>query len=201
MQNIVDNEYFFWGSAYPDQYGLYSPSLDRFILVDSTDHVIEFVCFLLSSKINLQILPLHKTDNFLPTLIDNSCCIQWGVQDWHGKSPRLTPRLFSVRESYFLNDCRTLGQRSPAPDHVQDLQRLALLAAHVVKFFRFGPYVMYTKFYGLVSTPFGFPNFDLVKAQEKQCFDLLFLSQDYEIVNQQIKDILAACLLSQSVYD
>lgn len=196
MSKITQLPYYFWGSAYPDQFALYSPALNRIILVDHTDLCLEYVCYVMSSRINLLIVPLHTADNFQDNLVDNSCCTHWGVEEWSRHGVKLTPQLFARRDSYYLDACKTLTSVTPAPDHVHDLQCLAMLTVHVVNIFRHGPNVMYTKFYDMLSTPFEFGVFDRIRKQEKQCYDLLHLAENYDTVEPQIRDILDQCELT-----
>jgi hypothetical protein len=201
MQSISESRYFFWGSAFPNQYALYSPAVNRFILVDASDQMLEYACFLLSSKINLVIVPLHTARNFGTDIIDNSCCADWGIEKSRESTRKLVPALFSARCSYYLDSVEQLQIQPPAPQTLLELQKLALLTAHVINFFRFGQHVMYTKFNGLVSVPFETKKFDAIRRQETQCYDLLYLADNYDAVVSRVEAILAQCHLATTADD
>jgi len=187
---IQEHKYFFWGSANPDQFGLYSPILDRFLAVDEKPDCLEYVAFLLSAKINLWIVPLSLAPNFQGNLIDNSCCNSWGVVDWSDYK-QFQPEPFYRKQSYFLGNCGTLVNKPDSHD-IAELQKLAWLAVDVVNFFKFDCNFMYTKFYDMVSMPFesNTMHYQSFKSLEKQCFDMIYLSENYNDTEKNIETIL-----------
>jgi hypothetical protein len=191
MQSVVNQKYFFWGSARPAQFGLYSPVLDRFVIVDDTDQCLEYVCFLLSSKINLFLVPLNSAPNFTAHLIDNSCCTNWGVDHWN--NTRVMPGLFRSKDSYYLKSCGTLASRHDAQPGIFELQQISFLAKYVIDYFKFGYDVMYTKFFDILTLPIERSDYRYFKKQEKHCFDLIYLSTNYEDTESQIAEIINDC--------
>lgn len=189
MHNHQERPYFYWGSADPNQYGLYSPVLDRFLLVDSEDTVLDYVAFLMSSKINLFVIPLYLSPNFQHNLIDNTCCLDWGVTEWPTSPSRLLPKNFNDHNDYHLDCCGRLIQK-PNTDlsNIHELQSLAWLTKRAADFFRGHSNTMYTKFYDLISLPFG--SMDYVKQQEKKCFDLLYHANSCQEVADQVEAII-----------
>lgn len=186
MEDATCDPYFFWGSPDPDQFGLYSPLFNKFLLVDDSIQALEYVLFLLSSKISLFIIPISKASNFEHTLIDNTCCLNWGVAEWS-----LLPRIISRRSFYGLDVCVKLSmQQSQPTDSEVKLHKLSFLIKHTVDFFKFNENVLYSKFFDLISSPFENNDFLYVKEQERKCFDLLYLSYCREDTETKIKNIL-----------
>jgi len=88
MKNILNSEYFFYGSAVYNeaknhyiQYALYEPISDRFVLTSKSEEVLKLLAILFSSRLKLFVCELHYASNFNPNLIDNSCCLNWTIKD------------------------------------------------------------------------------------------------------------------------
>jgi len=88
IKDITDSEYFFHGSAYSMhdggpvmQFGLYEPITSRFVLVGRAEKELLTVANLFSGRLALELCDLTTADNFNPTLVDNSCCLNWTIAD------------------------------------------------------------------------------------------------------------------------
>lgn len=77
--------YFFFGSAKINdlgqavQYGLFDPVTGRFVLVHADKEILRQVAKLFSSRLALRLCDLSGAENFCKDLIDNSVCLQWGL--------------------------------------------------------------------------------------------------------------------------
>jgi len=196
MNNSIDissvqQKYFFWGSASPDQFGIYSPVMNRFLLTDQSCDCLEYVIFLLSSKINLVIVPLHLSPNFGRNLIDNSCCENWGVVDWPPGAGQIPAHHFIKQHEYLLQTCGKLVEFSRL-DNIDYLKKISLLACHVVRFFKFNRNMMYNRFHDMISMPFQAEEsqYYLAKQKERKCFDLIYHCDDYDVAEKTIESIL-----------
>lgn len=82
-------DYFFYGSAVEQpptldrdwfQAGLYSPVVDRLVLVHNNEHALRRTALLWSSRLDLVYVRLDRADNFTPGLVDNDVCLTWTVR-------------------------------------------------------------------------------------------------------------------------
>lgn len=179
----LDQEYFFWGCGKPVQYGLYSPVTERIIFVDDDINVLEYVMFLMSSKIRLLIVPLHTANNFTNNLIDNTCCTRWSITNWPEQSLEGKFSLATSRERYMIDQCGQLVEKSNKI--LLDLQNFTFLSYFIIKFFKFSNNSLYRLFSNLIELPF--PDFDNIKKIEYQCYRTIYLSKDYNSAKEETK--------------
>lgn len=182
------DEYFFWGSGDSQQWALYSPVAQMILVTDSSPDVLEYVMFLMSSKIGLLLVPLHKSPTWQPNLIDNSCCTRWRLDHEYSDQRGLRFRGIKTKPAYTLDTCPPLVSADDTDPG--DLQEFCFLAYHVVRFFRFNHVTMYHKFRDLIKWPFD--EFQHLHQQEMICNQSIYLGQDIELCRQQIKISLAA---------
>ncbi len=81
--------FFFYGSSVARenvdiskhfQAGLYSPIIDRFVVLHSDEKILRKVALLWSSRLDLIFVRLDSAENFTPTLIDNLVCLDWTLK-------------------------------------------------------------------------------------------------------------------------
>lgn len=84
----MQSEWFFYGSAMPkpslhayNQFALYSPVIDRFVMVFDDAELLRRISVCWSSRCQLILCELGGADNFEPDLIDNTCCLNWSMSD------------------------------------------------------------------------------------------------------------------------
>lgn len=77
------NTYFDWGigPGHEPQIGIWSPVLDRFLLVLCDREFSTTIKYLCSSRYSLYLFDLSTSANYTPTLIDNSCCQNWTISN------------------------------------------------------------------------------------------------------------------------
>lgn len=202
MCDFQAKKYFFWGAAGTTQYGLYSPVLSRIILTDGSASALdrlEYVAFLLSSKIELFVVPLHEAINFRSNLIDNQCCEHWNITDWP-PGTHLSANYFRMAWHHRINCCGRLWPNESPGHEIQDLKSLAWLAYSVIDFFKFGSNVMYTKFYDMITVPLETDDsiYAQIKLKERLCFDTIYHSASYHdcentiehTLNDDLRDLL-----------
>lgn len=189
----LDQEYFFWGCGKLVQYGLYSPVTERILFVDDDIDVLEYVMFLMSSKIRLLIVPLHTATNFNINLIDNTCCTQWSITNWPVHSLEGKFDLATNRKRFIVDQCGQLVEKSNKI--LSDVQNFIFLSYFVIKFFKFSHNSLYRIFSNLIKLPFS--DFDDIKKIEYQCYQIIYSSTDYELAKEktkrlydQVKDLL-----------
>ena len=62
-------------------YALYQPVFDCFLLTLSDSQQAQEIKTLVSGRYDLFLIDLCRAKNYFPTLIDNSCCENWTIQD------------------------------------------------------------------------------------------------------------------------
>ena len=181
----LDQDYFFWGCGEPVQFGLYSPVVDRFLCVGNNYNIFEYVTFLMSGKIRLLIVPLHHAPNFEVNLIDNTCCTQWHVANWPANS--LDSKFdVPVRRHNFVVD--TCGELAELPNKMLvDIQNFIFLSCRVIQLFKFSRNYQYRIFSNLVKLPFD--NYAKVKDIEQQCYQTVYLSDDYRAAKIEVDQL------------
>lgn len=178
----TDSKLFFWGCGHPTQYGLYSPVIRRFVLVDHRVEILEYVMLLLSSKIRLIIVRLDSAPNFEINLIDNSCCTCWGVTDWPDYALDQEFMVPRTEQGYLNESCGTLVE---LPDkNIVEVQQFAMLAAHVVSTLKFHRNVFYSKLNDLIDLPFD--DYTLIKDIEKECYRMIYYSDSYQDIEDTV---------------
>ena len=77
------DNYFDWGIGpnNENQFGLWSPVLDRFLLIVYDKDFGITIKYLSSSRYNLYLFDLSSSANYTPNLIDNSCCQNWTIEN------------------------------------------------------------------------------------------------------------------------
>lgn len=75
------NTHFDWGIGPNNepQYGLWSPVLDRFLLVLCDKEFGTTIKYLSSSRYSLYLVDLSTSSNYEAGMIDNSCCSNWTI--------------------------------------------------------------------------------------------------------------------------
>ena len=75
------NTYFDWGVGPNNepQFGLWSPILDRFLLVLCDEEFGTIIKYISSSRYSLYLVNLSTSNNYTAALIDNSCCQNWTI--------------------------------------------------------------------------------------------------------------------------
>jgi hypothetical protein len=196
----LDQKYFFWGCGRPIQYGLYSPVVDRFVCVGdnsdvvyNSDHscsIFENILFLMSGKIRLLIVPLHRSTNFKIDLIDNYCCTQWGVTNWPANSLDEKLNLANNKRYFMKNDfvfdtCGDLIEKSNK--NLIEIQNFIFLAHDVIRVFKFSNNYQYRIYSDLIKLPFD--EFNYLKNIENQCYQTLYLESDYNKAKEKIEKL------------
>jgi hypothetical protein len=187
----LDQTYFFWGCGEKTQFGLYSPVMDRLVCVDSDHTILEYIVFLMSSKIRLLVVPLHLAPNFSVDLIDNTCCTQWTITNWPNQSldqKFIFPRR---RENFFFDTCGNLLEKSNK--NLVEIQNFIFLSYRVLKLFKFSKNYQYRIFSNLVKLPFD--EFEQIKEIEYKCNQLIYLKNDYVSAKAEIEYL---CQIAES---
>lgn len=86
---MIESEWFFYGSPAQNQHanhaysqlGLYSPMIDRLVVVFDDEEVLRRISVCWSSRCQLVLCELATAANFAVNLIDNSCCMNWTIAD------------------------------------------------------------------------------------------------------------------------
>lgn len=87
MNDMINSKYFFYGSAISrpgqgfSQYALYEPISDRFVMTSQFPNSLVTVLRLFAGKASLRLCRLSSAVNFNPTLLDNTCCLNWTIAD------------------------------------------------------------------------------------------------------------------------
>ena len=72
------------------QFALYQPVVGRLVLTTPSRSRAEDIVLLASARYPLHVFDLVTADNWHPELIDNTCCLEWGVGD-HVKMSAVEP--------------------------------------------------------------------------------------------------------------
>jgi hypothetical protein len=81
---MISDKFFEYG--YPDDpakphYGLYQPVLDRFVFTIDDLEIAKKIKDLMSSRFSLYIFDLTLAENHAHTLLDNTCCENWSIDN------------------------------------------------------------------------------------------------------------------------
>lgn len=178
----TDDKLFYWGCGEPSQYGLYSPVLERFVFVDHHKEILEYVMFLLSSKIRLLVVKIDSAPNFKINQIDNTCCSGWGVVAWPNNVLDDKFNVLRQQDHYLTETCGTLTEM--IKKEIDEIQDLAFLSAHVIRSLRFHPNALYSKFNNMIDLPFD--DYSRIKLIEKECYRLIYFSNKCCRIKDQI---------------
>jgi hypothetical protein len=186
----LDQTYFFWGCGQSTQYGLYSPVADRLVCVDDDYQWFEYVMFLLSSKIRLLIVPLHCAPNFEIDMIDNTCCTKWGITNWPPKSLYHKFEVPIIKKNFFFDTCGDLLEK-PNKD-LAEIQNFIFLSHQVLKFFKLNAKMNQNYQLQIFSNLFKLPfnDFSQIKEIEFECYQTIYLSNDYNMAKEKIKSLI-----------
>ena len=125
------NPYFFPGYVQDNEpnYALYNAVANRFVIVSTKLEILKRVAIILSSKCQLYIVELTKIQNYTPTLIDNYCCANWGLDNIAGLDLFTHP---TDPDSVIINCDASLAQSNNEIGTLWlELQQFAFLAYHV----------------------------------------------------------------------
>lgn len=77
------NKFFQWGysNLNDNQFGLWEPTLDRFLLILNDVSLVDCIIMVSSSRYNLYLCNLNSAQNYSRNLIDNSCCENWTLSN------------------------------------------------------------------------------------------------------------------------
>jgi len=184
----IDSKYFFWGSAFPDQYALYSFDLNRILMVSSSDLHLDCVVSCMRSKIHLDIVPLTQAINFHPDLLDNSCCHNWSIVGWRLKNTSTDINFIDLPEN---ND--SSGAFIQLIEHqnneISDLQKFCWLCYYCYHYFMDLGNPIRKNVVNLQTTicPVHIRRFN---SLVNQCIDILAKEQSYHVAEQHIESIL-----------
>jgi hypothetical protein len=191
-QNLIplDQEFFFWGCGEPTQYGLYNPVVDRLVFVSDNYDILEYVVFLMSSKIRLLIVPLHTAPNFKIDLIDNTCCSNWSITNWPENALNFKIAIPRLKNYFVFDECGELIEM-PKKD-LTEVQNFIFLSYWVIKFFKFtnncfSENYQYRIFSNLIDLPFADIEYTKLKELERHCYREIYFSTDYTSTKETVK--------------
>jgi hypothetical protein len=174
-------------------YGLYQPIFDCFIAVAPSLPIANKLQSILSSRYTSQVICLNTAENFKYNLMDNGNCQQWTVEN---------KNQIVITKAFINNQVHFPVKLSPSIktidwDMHQEKQWI-LICLYWIKFFKIKE-EFNSKYTGLDSDlrdlldleNLNYYSEDNHSAAELQIMKLLYLGRDFELIEQQINDIIS----------
>lgn len=204
------NTHFDWGIGPNNepQLGLWSPVLDRFLLVLCDKEFGTTIKYLSSSRYSLYLVDLSTSSNYSPGIIDNSCCHNWTIAN--KKDIKL-----SRPQDYDLVDAELVPAESTVEWDVNAEQQWLQFIWHNLKYIRIlqntNPWYKYSKFLnsiGITGKELSESNsfYNEVTLTENHIMKLLYLGDTVEDTKHAIDSFidqlhplikLSKCLIDQ----
>ena len=146
--------------------------------------ILKRVVLVLSSKCQLHVVSLTSLTNYTPTLIDNHCCANWGLDN----ISQLDLYTYPENPNKILIDTTaTLTQNTNSiPPVWEELQKFAFISHHVVQHWYQKSDWIYRDFHDFVAWP---DSLQKSKQLEKSMYRAIYMSQQYSHCEQQIQSL------------
>lgn len=187
-------KYFDWGIAtnLETQYGLWSPVLDRFLLVVCDKDFGTTIKYLSSSRYSLFLFDLSTSDNYTTSLIDNSCCQHWTIAN-------KTDIKLSKPQDYDVIPAQLVPSYSDPNWDVDAEQQWLQFILHYLKYIKLlyinNPWYKYSKFLNSINLAGSNLHetesfYNTVTTVEKHILKCLYLGNNIEETDKSIKEFL-----------
>lgn len=194
MFTIDENsEYFSWGIPTDEKkeiFCLYASVLDRFIFItNSRENAIQ-LGILISSKINTIPIRIDTSKNYSSSLIDNSCCLRWTVEDNQNIntfSPysQLTESDIIHFRGYLIES--NLNYDISIIDNINTIRNYLFVAQWILLQNDCNQTLNFKYGKDILPCVFG-SNLEQIKKLQKECFESLFLCTDIKTILPKIKN-------------
>ena len=177
-------------------YGMFVPSVNRFVLVTVYLDIAKFLSIILQSR--MQVLPMRidSSVNFSKELIDNGNCFYMGVDRASDKfSPFSSPPHNTIYEHQSrILDVNIRDTLLPEiHDMLLETQKWAFLCHHVKLVFEQHTDAVYKVAYDLIDC-MGDNVFRDLKQKEQACYRHIWLDDDYDTAEAEVLDILQSVI-------